>query len=120
MPHEDNVEVVLTLLCWIPTNVTCIIVILGTRQMLLFLELNEVDFPKKLGTLKINYSLPKLLESYSNLGFPFHEGVTWSKMYTIYVNKLTYPCVIEKCFLKHCKSSKKYIVLISNYVELSY
>ena len=55
------------LLCWILVNVTCVIVILDTVWMLFlfFWTLNKNKFPKNLDTFKINYFLPKLLESYN-------------------------------------------------------
>ena len=59
----------LMLLCWIPVNATCIIVILGTLWMLfpLYWTLNQNNFPINLGTLRINCFLPKLLESYGTI-----------------------------------------------------
>ena len=46
--------------------VTCIIMILGTLWMSIFGDTQQKKNPLNVGTVKIIYFLPKLLESYGN------------------------------------------------------
>ena len=67
VPREDIVDVSWCYFVGFPVNVTCIIMILGTLYIIFlsFVDTQQNQFPKKLGTLQINYFfLPKLLQSY--------------------------------------------------------
>jgi hypothetical protein len=63
---------------WIPMIVTCIIMILGILCTYIYththkiLTLKKINFLKKICTFKINYFLPKLLESYGIRGHEVH------------------------------------------------